>query len=56
MALIKKNCAALAYRPMPDRRLSALQLLSVENYVLECASFQEIVEQFVAAKAANAYE
>lgn len=46
MALIKNKLRST----MSDRRLSALELLSVENDVLECVSFSDIIEQFAAAK------
>ena len=36
---------------MSDRRLSGLELLSVENDVLDSGSFEDIIEQFAAAKA-----
>ena len=35
---------------MSDGRLTALELLSVENDVLENVSFEDIMEQFAAAK------
>ena len=41
---------------MSDRRLSALELLSVENDILECASFEDIIEQFAAAKSRNIFK
>jgi len=47
MALVTKQTVRSA---MSDRRLSALELLSVENDVLECVSFLEIIVQFAAAK------
>jgi len=46
LALIKNK----RRRTMPDRKLSALKLLSVENDVNKCVSFLEIIEQFAAAK------
>ena len=46
MALIKSKLRS----SMSDRWLSALELLSVENDVLECVSFSDIIEQFAAAK------
>lgn len=46
MALIKNKLRST----MRDRRLSALELLSVENDVLESVSFEDIIEQFAAAK------
>ena len=46
LALIKNKLRST----MSDRRLSALELLSVENDVLECVSFLDIIEQFAAAK------
>jgi hypothetical protein len=35
---------------MSDRRLSALELLSVENDILDSVSFEDLIEQFAAAK------
>jgi hypothetical protein len=46
MALIKNKLRST----MSDRRLSALELLSVENDVLDSISFEDIIEQFAAAK------
>jgi hypothetical protein len=46
MALIKNKL----WSTMSDRRLSALELLSVENDVLDSVSFEDIIEQFAAAK------
>ena len=46
MALIKNKLRST----MSDRRLSALELLSVENGVLASVSFEDIIEQFAAAK------
>jgi hypothetical protein len=46
MAFIKNKLRST----MRDRRLSALELLSVENDVLESVSFEDIIEQFAAAK------
>ena len=46
MALIKNKLRST----MSDRRLSALELLSVENDVLGSISFKDIIEQFAAAK------
>jgi hypothetical protein len=46
MALIKNKLRST----MSDRRLSALELLSVENDVLDSVSFEDIIEQFAAAK------
>jgi len=46
MALIKNKLRST----MSDRRLSALELLSVENDVLASVSFEDIIEQFAAAK------
>jgi len=46
LALMKNK----RHRTMPDRQLSALELPSVENDVIKCVSFLEIIEQFAAAK------
>ena len=46
MALIKNKLRST----MSDRRLSALELLSVDNDVLDSVSFQDIIEQFATAK------
>ena len=46
MALIKNKLRGT----MSDRRLNALELLSVENDVLECISFSDVIEQFATAK------
>jgi len=35
---------------MSDKRLSALEVLSVENDVLGSVSFEDIIDQFAAAK------
>jgi len=52
MALIRNK----RRRTKPDRRLSALELLSVENGVFECVSFQEMIEKFTVTKAAKVNE
>jgi len=52
MALIK-NKTAQHY--MSDRRLSALELLSVENDVLGCVSFSDKLNNLLQQTAANAF-
>lgn len=51
MALIKNKLRTT----MSDRRLSALELLSVENDILDCVSFEDVIEQFAAAKSRKCF-
>jgi len=46
MALIKNKLRST----MSDKRLTALELLSIENDVLDSVSFTDVMEQFAAAK------
>ena len=46
MALITNKLRSAVY----DRRLSALELLSVENDVLDSVSSEDVIQQFAAAK------
>jgi len=46
MALIKNKL----HNRMSHHRLTALELLSVESDVLENVSFQDVLDQFAAAK------
>ena len=51
MALIKNKLRST----MCDRRLSSLELLSVENDILDCVPFEDVIEQFAAAKSRKCF-